>query len=365
MKTNLNWQRRAIIIFSIAIFLLSIILTILAVREVEREKLVRKVEIEEEQQRLTELLIERVKAFILEVEGRISKLINISQTQSHENAIKEVCQRIAEGEELITEIFLINKRGVVSFPLGKLLFLLPQGEEIRKKPSIEIEAHSILKKAEIFEFKTKNYPLAIESYQKLLDETSDKTSQVRLLSCIGRCYVKLGNSFKAIEAYKTAIEAQPQSGLGYFYLGALYERIGQRQKAYEVLKKSVELDDKNADTLNYLGYMYAEDGIMLDQAQMFIEKALEMDPDNGAYIDSLGWVYFKKGMVEEALAQLEKASSLLEDAEIFEHLGDIYQVKGENQKAKKVWEKALELEPERESVKERLKKLNNTINVSR
>jgi tetratricopeptide (TPR) repeat protein len=100
----------------------------------------------------------------------------------------------------------------------------------------------------------------------------------------------------------------------------------------------------------------AEDGINLDQAQEFIQKAMEMDPENGAYIDSLGWVYFKKGMIEEALTEIERASNILEDAEVLEHLGDIYQVKGELEKAKDAYQRALVLDAERESVKEKLRK---------
>ena len=62
-------------------------------------------------------------------------------------------------------------------------------------------------------------------------------------------------------------------------------------------------------------------------------------------------------MIEEAFVQVKRASELMEDAEVCEHLGDIYQVKGEFAKAKQAWKKALELEPERESTKEKLEKL--------
>ena len=190
-----------------------------------------------------------------------------------------------------------------------------------------------------------------------------KEAQVHLL--LGLAYVQNKEDEKAIEAYKNSIQAQPESGASYFYLGAIYERTGRREKAYEALKESVRLDGENPDALNYLGYMYADDGINLDQAQKLIEKALEISPDNGAYIDSLGWVYFKKGNIDQALAEIERASTLLEDAEVFEHLGDIYKAKGLLKKTEQAWERTLELDPERESVKEKLKKLKNPINVSR
>jgi len=69
VKITLNWQKRAIIIFAATILLLSAILTIFAIREAEREKLVREREIEEEQQRSAELIIDQVKAVMSEAEG--------------------------------------------------------------------------------------------------------------------------------------------------------------------------------------------------------------------------------------------------------------------------------------------------------
>lgn len=242
MIIKLTWRRRAIILFSVAIFFLSIVLAIFAIREAEREKLVRKMDIEEEQQRLTELLIKEVEAFVSEAEERISKLIGIPQNQSDEKGLREVCQRIAESEELVSEIFLINKRGDVSFPLGKSLFFLPQEGRVRRKQPMEIEPHPLLKKAEMSEFKAKNYPLAIESYQKLMGETSDNASHAILLNCIGRCYAKSGNPFKAIEAYQkilkkhTAVPSPDGIPLGLiaqYQKGSIYWNINRKMKAVE------------------------------------------------------------------------------------------------------------------------------------
>ena len=72
MKIKINWQRKAIMIFAGIIILLSIILTIFAVREAEREKLIREREIEELQQRCAELIIDQVKASYQRLRGGYS-----------------------------------------------------------------------------------------------------------------------------------------------------------------------------------------------------------------------------------------------------------------------------------------------------
>ena len=209
MKITLNWQKRAIIIFAATILLLSVILTIFAIREAEREKLVREREIEEEQQRSAELIIDQVNTVISEAEGRIIKQISGSQVQSHGTELTEVCRRIAEDEKIVDDIFLVNENGEVIFPLFKPLFFIAEERQNIREGLIKVEANPLFKKAEASEFKTKNYPLAIRSYQKLMDTASDNVSRAVLLNHIGRCYAKSGKYLKAIEAYQKILKGYP------------------------------------------------------------------------------------------------------------------------------------------------------------
>jgi Flp pilus assembly protein TadD len=63
-------------------------------------------------------------------------------------------------------------------------------------------------------------------------------------------------------------------------------------------------------------------------------KAVEIEPHNGAYLDSLGWVYFQLERYDQAEVNLLEASRLIDsDATIFAHLGDLYNVLGQYEKA--------------------------------
>ena len=242
MKIKLSWQRKAIMIFAGIILLLSIILTIFAIRESEREKLIREREIEEQQQRCAELIIDQVKAVISEAEGRIIRLVQGHQIQAREKQLAEVCRRIAEGEEIITEIFLINEKGEVIFPLIKPLFFLPgEAREIKEKP-IKIEPNPLLKTAETSEFKIKDYPLAIKSYKKLMDETSDKDHHAIFLNCIGRCYEKSGKHLKAIQTYQKiskeyenelSADRIPLGIIAQYQIGNIFCRTNRKIKGVE------------------------------------------------------------------------------------------------------------------------------------
>lgn len=188
---------------------MSLILTILAIREAEREKLVKEKEIKEEQARTAQLLMDQVRAIVSETEERIRRLIRNDQISSQEIVLKETCGRIAEEEEIIEEIFIINAQGRVSFPSIKPLFLLQGERESSGEQPIEIEADSRFKRAETSEFRTKSYDQAIELYKKLMNETSDIASGATLLNCIGRCYTKSGKSPRALEVYREVLKKYP------------------------------------------------------------------------------------------------------------------------------------------------------------
>jgi tetratricopeptide (TPR) repeat protein len=98
--------------------------------------------------------------------------------------------------------------------------------------------------------------------------------------------------------------------------------------------------------------MWAERGENLAEAEQLILRALEQDPGNGAYADSLGWVYFQQGRHEEALAELQRAASLLEspDPVVLDHLGDAHEKLGQTAEALRHWQKALQLDPENSSL---------------
>lgn len=153
----------------------------------------------------------------------------------------------------------------------------------------------------------------------------------------------------------------------YFRYAAAVERNGDLKKAEELFKKTIELmrdgnsaeqdDDFRATVYNYLGYMWLENDLNIDEAGELIVTAAELAPESGAIADSLGWFYFKKGKFEAAKKELLRAEQLIEeeDAVIYDHIGRVYYELGEKEPALEYMKKAVELEPENEEYKNRLK----------
>ncbi|MGB2601378.1 MAG: tetratricopeptide repeat protein, partial [Candidatus Omnitrophota bacterium] len=151
---------------------------------------------------------------------------------------------------------------------------------------------------------------------------------------------------KAIDYYEVAAEKDPENYSYKFYLAVATDQAGKRKEAIKVLEKSVSEGADLPEIYNYLGYLYVEEGQDLDKAISLIKKSIAKDPDNGAYIDSLGWAYYKKGMLPEAVVEIERAAHFLpEDPVVRDHLGEVYYTMGEWEKALVQWKLSFKLYP--------------------
>lgn len=178
-------------------------------------------------------------------------------------------------------------------------------------------------------------------------------------------YLNLSALYEAID--------KPETGLGLlldtekrfasdtrvqFRLGVLYDKLGKRQESIERMKKVLALNPKDAQALNFLGYTYAEMGTNLDEALGYLKQAVELRPNDGFFLDSLGWVYYKMKNYDEAVKYLEEATSLIDDdSTISEHLGDAYLARHEIKKALKSYKKALEIDPDRKELLDKIRKV--------
>jgi len=216
-----------------------------------------------------------------------------------------------------------------------------------------VEPHAVL--AVLFSLQNKPDQANREYEISLKNAAKANPQNIDIYRNLGQLYTGEKKFDAAIEAFGIVLALSPQDSTAHFYLANLYELKGEKEKAEAQLKKALELKPDYHEALNYLGFFYAQENKNLDQAEALVKKALEFAPENGAYLDSLGWVYFKKGKNRQALEILQRAAVLIEDPVVFEHLGDAYIKAGDKENAKISWEKSLKLDPQQDSVKEKLK----------
>ena len=89
---------------------------------------------------------------------------------------------------------------------------------------------------------------------------------------------------------------------------------------------------------NTLGYTLLVMSDRLDEAKKLINKAFTSKPDDPYILDSKGWLEFKLGKLDRALEFLLMAFQQDKDAEIAAHIGEVYWMKGDREKAKEFWQ---------------------------
>jgi tetratricopeptide (TPR) repeat protein len=122
------------------------------------------------------------------------------------------------------------------------------------------------------------------------------------------------------------------------------------------LRRIIELDPQNADAMNALGYTLTDQTDRHEEALELIQKALDLKPDEAAFIDSMGWVQYRLNNYSEAIVHLRRALSLFQNDEVAAHLGEVLWVSGEKAEASEIWDKALQLAPDSEILKNVIKR---------
>ncbi|MCY4100270.1 MAG: tetratricopeptide repeat protein [Rhodobacteraceae bacterium] len=178
-------------------------------------------------------------------------------------------------------------------------------------------------------------------------------TSIDLLYLLGELRTNRSEMQEAVDSISEGIELSKGTNRenwdAYFLRGQLYYYMGIWEKAEADWWKSLEISPDNALVQNNLGYTLADRNIKLDEAEELIAAALEAEPDNGYYVDSMGWVLYRQGKLEEALEYLQRSDRIIPNqAEVIDHIAEVYWVMGEEELAKREWERALKTEPEGE-----------------
>jgi Flp pilus assembly protein TadD len=126
----------------------------------------------------------------------------------------------------------------------------------------------------------------------------------------------------------------------------MLERAGRHADAERAFEQLLKKRPDDPGIVNALGFTLADHQRSLDRAEKLIRQALAVSPDNPAIQDSLGWVQFRRGHLPDAAKILELAWRNGRDAEIGAHFGEVLWKRGEEGRARYVWQQALNLDPD-------------------
>lgn len=101
--------------------------------------------------------------------------------------------------------------------------------------------------------------------------------------------------------------------------------------------------------LNTLGYALIQKPEGLEEGYRLLWRGFLLGERDYAVVDSLGWAYYLHGAFDQARALIERANELTgadENAEILDHLGDVYWRLDRADDARTAWRQALDARPD-------------------
>jgi signal transduction histidine kinase len=223
-------QKRAVAILAAGVLVLGAVLFYLAFMEAEREQ--------QEQQRQAVLLVsQRATGLMGEFETRIVRLSRNLQNASAN--IAQIAGNLAAGEELISEVFLVQDGGRITFPIFRPVFRLDDSLQGSTAPQAR---HPLLAEAESLEFMKNDYLAAAAVYEKILREARSPDFMAQILNRIARCRRQAGQTEEAIKAYGEIIRSYAQElsedripfgVLANFQLGSLQQATGNAAESLQ------------------------------------------------------------------------------------------------------------------------------------
>jgi len=160
----------------------------------------------------------------------------------------------------------------------------------------------------------------------------------------------------ALKVLSKALKTLPKHKDLLYARALVAEKLNKLTLHERDLRLVLKLDPKNAHALNALGYTLADRTDRHQEALKLIKQALELRPNDPFILDSMGWVHYRLGNSNDAVRFLRRALEIRADAEISAHLGEVLWASGKQRQAQRVWERALEKDPDNEVLQKAINK---------
>lgn len=164
---------------------------------------------------------------------------------------------------------------------------------------------------------------------------------------------KYQEAFDLIKTYRIKEIKNTDLRLEFYVLKAevLYH-LEDYHNAFLNYESALLIDSSNEMLINNYSYYLSVKNKKLDYAYSLMSKVIKNNKKNSIYLDTYAWILFKLQRYDEALNYIEKAIKYEENpiAEIYHHYGDILLALNKTKKCKEAWNKAIEIEKDKEVV---------------
>ena len=220
------------------------------------------------------------------------------------------------------------------------------------------------------------------------------TDNVELLLLAGRVFVADGDSARAEEVLKRAIEIDPLHTETFGLLTSLYVKQNRIEEARRVFDETARtqpdnvagrlmsamlvhaqgnvpearkryeeiltIEPRTTIAANNLASILTDAGENLDVAERWAETAIDLVPTHAGVHDTLGMVYYRRQRYREALQRFQQSVELAPHNAVYRyHLAMVYAKNGEVERARESLRLALDRNPDHTDARQLLASLTN------
>ncbi len=196
-----------------------------------------------------------------------------------------------------------------------------------------------------------------DSEKYLKKSTLLNPTDISALSAYGYTLSQIKEEEKSIFYLKRALEIKPDDVQLIGTLAMIYNGMQSYEISDSLYERALELSPDDPLINNNYSYAFATRGINLERALNMVKISIQADSLNSSYLDTMGWVYYQLGNYQEAKRYLEKAIEVGGKSSVMlDHLGDTEFKLGNTERAIELWKNALELEPTKIEIKNKIDK---------
>lgn len=148
----------------------------------------------------------------------------------------------------------------------------------------------------------------------------------------------------SVSLFEHTVSVNARSNTALENLGTIYWRAHEPARAIKYYQQAAEVNPRSANAQLNLGLYYSQNG-QGELAQKYFQRAVELAPKLALVRESFGRFLLNKNNLVEAERELAAGLELAPSVGAYLGLGQIYALRGENEKAFAQWRAALRIDP--------------------
>ncbi len=192
-------------------------------------------------------------------------------------------------------------------------------------------------------------PQAISAFDRALSMVQTPKDRADVLGYRAYAHRFAGNYAAATSDMRAAYEIDQSVDTRLLYVSILMDDPAGWRDGISVARSLFAEQPDSVIRLNALGYALIQRPEGLEEGYRLLWRGFNYGQQDYAVVDSLGWAYYLYGHFEQARALIERANALSvgdPNAEVLDHLGDIYWRLNRRDEARTTWGQALEADPD-------------------